>query len=727
MRIPFAATVFGLAVLVVACGGGGTSGVVPPQAPGQPPVSGAKARLTVVLKIPPATQQSHARKPFFVSPNTQSIAFAVVPSGSGTPTPAQAQIFPIATPSPCATVAGVETCTFDVQAPFGTDTFYVATFNVPVPTASNIPLATFISGAIAVASPVPGVTPSPLAFVMNGIINSVAITVPSPDPSNTPDTQVFTVGVAASAQPLGITPYDVSGAPILSDAFDAPLVLNVTPANSGITLAIHATCPGSSGSGSTIQIGCAADLTNVTFAYDGSVIPDASDRIVDTFAVSASQIASPAPSPAHVVLQSNVATYPINPGAYTYHSVLLQALPNNVVAYVLTGDASNVGQYGTVSASTGVQSTPVMLNGTTPQGFYAMSDGSIWITDSTNNTLSCFGPSGGSALQTIPFAPHYGSTGLTFDGTNLWWTEYASTPSYVNYAYYAPVTSTCGLGAINSYALPSDIYGDGGMLMTPLAGGGVAIDGVGTGGFWTVTSSGGATYVNPGFVAGYAFGGGVATDAAGTIYAAFNNYCALPCNQANILTIPSGGSSFNQFVNVPVLRFGSLAAFSPSGGAADRLAFADTTHNALGLVGNANTASPSPLLVSFPDANLYAVGSKVAFTTQGAPLVGYQNVSTTALGIGVALPTTTWSVPVTYLSMTAMLTIDERGDSGPFTVTPVGTPPTCYKSIAPLAGTDHAFIVGTIYSTGTCPITVLIKDKNGRAQTVNLIVTENAG
>ncbi|HVA27019.1 MAG TPA: hypothetical protein VNF68_02500, partial [Candidatus Baltobacteraceae bacterium] len=87
MRISVAATVFALAVLAAACGGG-TSGVVPTaQAPGQPPVSGAKARLTVVLKIPPATQQSHARKPFFVSPNTQSIAFAVLPSGSGTPTP----------------------------------------------------------------------------------------------------------------------------------------------------------------------------------------------------------------------------------------------------------------------------------------------------------------------------------------------------------------------------------------------------------------------------------------------------------------------------------------------------------------------------------------------------------------------------------------------------------------------------------------------------------------
>ncbi|HVA26910.1 MAG TPA: hypothetical protein VNF68_01955, partial [Candidatus Baltobacteraceae bacterium] len=347
--------------------------------------------------------------------------------------------------------------------------------------------------------------------------------------------------------------------------------------------------------------------------------------------------------------------------------------------------------------------------------------------DSTNNTLSCFGPSGGSALKTVPLTPDYASTGLTFDGTDLWWTQMAITPSYVNYAYYAPVTSTCGLGAINSYALPSDSYGDGGMLMTPLAGGGVAINGEGTGGFWKVTSSGGATYVNPGFAAGYAFGGGVATDAAGTIYASFNNNCTLPCNQANILTIPSGGSSFNQFLNVPAMHFGSLVAFSPSGAAADRLAFADTTHNALGLVGNANTASPSALLVSFPDANLYAIGSKVVFTTQGAPLLGYENASTSALGIGVALPTTTWSVPVTAIPVNGLLTIDERGDSGPFTVTPVGTPPACFTSMTPLVGTDHAFTLTTIFGTGTCSLTVLITDKNGRSQTVNLALTENAG
>jgi hypothetical protein len=158
MRLRVSGLFFVLGALLVACGGGGKSGVLPnatqPNGGGTLPAQATK-QLAVVLKFPPANQQSHARKPFFVSANTQSIVFAVVPNGSGTPTPAQEQTFPVATPSPCATTAaGGETCSFSVAAPYGTDIFYVATFAVPSPNASSSPLASFVSGAIAIGSPV---------------------------------------------------------------------------------------------------------------------------------------------------------------------------------------------------------------------------------------------------------------------------------------------------------------------------------------------------------------------------------------------------------------------------------------------------------------------------------------------------------------------------------------------------------------------------------------------
>ena len=97
MRLRVGCLLFFLGALLAACGGGGTSGIVPgvPQQTGGAPAPAQTGdrQLAVVLKIPPASQQSHARRPFFVSTNTQSIVFAVVPNGSGTPTPAQEQSF----------------------------------------------------------------------------------------------------------------------------------------------------------------------------------------------------------------------------------------------------------------------------------------------------------------------------------------------------------------------------------------------------------------------------------------------------------------------------------------------------------------------------------------------------------------------------------------------------------------------------------------------------------
>ena len=50
----------------------------------------------------------------------------------------------------------------------------------------------------------------------------------------------------------------------------------------------------------------------------------------------------------------------------------------------LAHDRANTGR----STFTGAGSTPMTLNGTTPSGFYTMSDGSIWVTDSVNDDCS---------------------------------------------------------------------------------------------------------------------------------------------------------------------------------------------------------------------------------------------------------------------------------------------------------------------------------------------------
>ena len=729
MRLRVSGLFFVLGALLVACGGGGKSGVLPNAAQPNGGTQPAKAtkQLAVVLKIPPANQQSHARKPFFVSSNTQSIVFAVVPNGSGTPTPAQEQIFPVATPSPCATTgAGGETCTFNVTAPFGTDIFYVATFAVPSPNASSSPLASFVSGAIVIGSPAPGATPSPLAFTMNGVVANVAVTVPSPDPNNTPNTQVFLAGVSAAPVPLGVTPYDASGGAILSDAFLVPVILGVTPAGEGVGLTLNATCTGATSFATPspiVDVACASDLANVKLVYGGTITADSNDHVVDTFAVTAEQTASPAPSPANVVLASNVQTNALATSASGYNTGYLQALPNNAIAYVLMSTSLTTAEYGTINVSTGTGSTPITLNGTTPSGFYTMSDGSVWVTDRVNDELLCFTAGSGTATATVPLSSSMSyASDVTFDGTKLWVSGTNASPApSPDVVAYGSSTGTCTIGALASSALTGDIYADNDLLMAPMSSGGVLINGVGDGGAWTVTPSGVATYLSPGFTPGSAFGGGVGIDATGVGYFLFNNETT-----GSIMTLPNGGSSLTQLLTVPIAQYRGLAVFGPNGGGADRIGYADAQNGVLGVVEGPNGTTPITILTTLGYAEFLNYGQSVAISTKGAGFVVYLDQTSNAVTLARTEFTTTWWVPVTTLPLNNILSIDERGDSSPFTVVPVGAQPSCFSSITAVPNTDHDFYVGTV-SGPTCAVTLKVTDKNGRSQTVNVTAQYNAG
>jgi hypothetical protein len=689
--------------------------------------SQATKQMAVVLNIPPASQQSHARRPFFVSSNTQSIVFAVVPNGSGTPTPAEEQVFPVATPSPCATTgAGGETCTFNVAAPYGTDIFYVATFSVPSPNASSSPLASFVSGAIAISSPAPGVTPSPLAFTMNGIVANVAITVPSPDPNNTPNTQVFLAGVAATPVPLGITPYDASGAAILSDTFLVPVILGVTPAGEGVGMTLNATCAGAPSFATPspiVDVACASDLANVKFSYSGGITADSNDHVVDTFAITAEQTASPAPSPANVVLASNVQSNALATSASGYNAGYLQALPNNMIAYMLMSTSLTTAEYGTINVSTGTGSTPITLNGTTPTGFYAMSDGSIWVSDKPSDSLLCFSAGGGAATSTVNLssAMSYASN-VTFDGTKMWVSGNAASPAPTpspDVVAYGPLAGTCSLTLSGTSTLSGDIYGDVGLLMAPQSGGGVLIDGIVDGGAWTVTPSGTVTQLNPGFTPGSAFGGGVGVDATGVGYFLFNNE-----SNGVIMTLPSGGSSLSQQVTVAIGQYVGLAVFGPNSGSADRIGYgyggAGQPGAMLGVVEGPNSATPVNILTTLGNAEFPVVGQTVAISSKGAGFVIYLDLTSNAVTLARTEFTSTWWIPVTTLASSNILSIDERGDSGPFTIAAVGTPPSCYTGSSQVTGSDHSFYLGNAPNGPSCTVTLQIKDKNGRSQTVTV-------
>src|ERR1700685_2058099 len=123
MRTLLTGSLFALAVLVAACGGGGKSSVLPnaanPGSANQPPAT-KTANATIVLNIPPPSRQA-SRRPFYVSPGTQSLgALAVLATSTETPSPTNLTIYPVATPSPCAAASGGGyTCTLTVSAPIG--------------------------------------------------------------------------------------------------------------------------------------------------------------------------------------------------------------------------------------------------------------------------------------------------------------------------------------------------------------------------------------------------------------------------------------------------------------------------------------------------------------------------------------------------------------------------------------------------------------------------------
>ena len=225
--------------------------------------------------------------------------------------------------------------------------------------------------------------------------------------------------------------------------------------------------------------------------------------------------------------------------------------------------------------------------------------------------------------------------------------------------------------------------------MAPQSGGGVLIDGVSDGGAWTVTSSGAATQLNPGFTPGSGFGGGVGIDGTGVGY-----FCIQHRPRATIMNLASGGSRIlTQTLAAPPMHFGGLAAFGPNGGAADRIGYADTIES------NARRASKGQTVRHRSTSSrrwamrLRGTGQNVAISTRGAGFVMYFDLTANAVTLARTEFTTTWWVPVTTLPLNNVLSIDERGDSGPFTLTPVGTPPSCLGTITAVPNTDHNFYV----------------------------------
>jgi hypothetical protein len=740
MRVRSAWVLFTLAVVIAACGGGSKSGIVPAPGSnsgsqnGNAPASSKTTHASVSLYVPPPNKQNARSRPLYIPGNTQSFGVFVEPYPSSVPSigpssipPAGIQVFPIATPSPCVVPSGGGyECTLTVTANIGTDLFVVVAFAGASPSPSAVPLSAYLSGPVTISlSPAPGATP--LAFTLNGVVNSVAVTVPIPDPSNTPNTQVFTALVPTTA-PLAITALDSSGNMVMSPAtlpFFNPVDIQASPASDGVTLSlIGSSVCGSTASGATAQVNCTGDLGDVQVFYDGSTHPDSNDHAIDTFKVYSTNAPNPTPSPATFVLASNVVTYPINDGGAYVSGGSLLTLSTGQLLYLF--DASSP-EIGTFTPSNTTITTPVTLNGTSYIYSIAVApNGTFWAADS-GSILDCWSSVssalGGTAPTTYtPYSPNEDALdfeAVTVDSANNVWFagDDATSNDYAGYVSAASGCPASGTTVLATYALSGDAS-DESPYAAPLANGMVynSYDS----GMYEVTTSGASAAATPALGSG-SYGAGAATDPAGNGYGAFLNYNT---ETADIESLASG--SLNSLVMLlPTTAIDNLypspsglAVFSGTGGTADRASYPDRYLNGEGFVESLRT-TPATLISALPNASSLF---QTAYGPTGAAYILYETYNGSSEGLAIArtVNTTTWSVPVSTVTGGgcndgAMMSINERGDSGPFSVT---ASPAANVTITAMPGTDHDYLITPTGETSSATVQLTVTDKNGRTWVV---------
>ncbi len=739
MRIRLVWVLFSLGVIVAGCGGGGGSGLVPtvgnPGGGNTAPTSREITHANITLYVPPTSKQaSSSRKPFYISSNTQAFGIVVVPYPSTIPSPlptTNMQIFPVVTPSPCAIASGGgESCNFTVTAPIGTDLFIVAAFATSAPNGNTTPLSMVVSQPVTVSA-----SSAPISFTLNGVVQSVAVTVASPDPGNTPNTQVFTVGVPTSA-PIAVTAYDASGNMVMSDPtlpYYNAIVIKASPASDGLTLSLTSSSAcSSSASGATATIDCAGDLNDVKVSYDGTPRPDANDHLIDNYSVTAP---NPTASPANYVLASNIESYPLVIGGGDVYSAYIgreATGPFWFASYI--GSGWITGTFDPSTATAGAQGSLLDI-GSTVEGVAMAPNGNLWVND--YGPLACYASiAGGTPIVNGLYPWTSGGDeiypfGITFDTSgNLWYVGYdveydGPPPSYVGYVNASANCAPSPSSPTAQFTLNGDIE-EQSTNITPLAAGnGVAIVSYSPydmpNPLFLVTTSSPATVSGyPSVLSGsYQYGAGVAVDGAGNAYGMFYNTGG---PAADVEKLASGGSALTSLLLLPPVpatpapaaQPTGLQAFSPNGGAADRMEYVDTNYQALGLI-ESIPASPMPILVSLPNS---ADAFQAAYNGNGGEYVLDMDASEN-LNIVRVMPTKTWSVPNVSLNSacgsTALLTILERGDSGPFTVS---IPPTSGVTATQLPGADHDFWL-SVPNAGSS-FTATVTDAHGRQENFNV-------
>jgi hypothetical protein len=243
---------------LAACGGGGGGGVstVPSTHPTTAPTpTGPTAQVTLRIDTSTVTtSSSRTRSPKFISPNTQSVTVAL----QGGPVLANVNI----TPSSPNCVNG--TCSITLNAPVGTDTFVITTWDGPNGTGNQLSTATTVATVVQNAT-------NTIAVALGGVVASATVILGSGSvPAGTAATVSVTVAAYDAQQNLIIGPGNYSSPVTLTNS-DTSGVTHLSAAQiTGPGATINLTYSGGSIAGATItpMVGSTAG-TAATFAPSG--------------------------------------------------------------------------------------------------------------------------------------------------------------------------------------------------------------------------------------------------------------------------------------------------------------------------------------------------------------------------------------------------------------------------------------------------------------------------
>jgi hypothetical protein len=715
-------TLFATLIFAAAAAGcsGGAKGTLPP-APGNPAATNENAArkhrtgATLRIQIPPAPRR-HRHGANYVSPSTQSMT-VLVQEVTASPWPSiPLQTLVVATPKPCVeATGGVRTCTFAVKAFVGKNVFTFNQYASKNPSPQDTPLATLTSGVTKVTNGTPQ-----LDFTMQGVVASVLVDVPDPESTHDPaaaNTEAIPIGSPTSF-PLMLAAHDSAGNIIAADTFSSPITVTVSPANSGVKLALVKQCTGDTATPTSVTMQCADDLTQLSIAYDGTVTQTGSNSYVDTATVVASpQLASPSPHPAIVALSSNVIAYELVPAPFpspqpSVSNVSLDPVSGKLVfAYTFSGVNPTFVEFDPANPAAAPATHSIGFG----VGFLIFdATGHLWTNDQTSPALHCF-TSISATGATVDVSDVNGAVNnaiIAPDASGNIWYSGLDVSLYPSAGFF-PGSCTAGSQSAQFLINAADEAPYGLALAQP-SGGNAAIGMVTSGNnFFTMNT---ATAASPTPAAVWPVGEypqGLVNDKAYNIYGASSGTPV-------VNKIAAGTANIQTLVNLPPGSYPyGIDQFSGTQSTAQALALFDDAYDA-GVFINPAATSTEPLEMPMQGYTCDAIG----FDKNGSAWMICQNDDGSIWAKRMVV-TSTWNPLfgsyVVCSPFTAILDVPESSSvsQAPFTIT-ANTNPAVIATATPFPGNYPHEIPVVINSAGTTTLT--IADKNGRTAQITTTV-----